>query len=67
MIDPDQCNQDVFKNGTVLGIFACTKEVANRLCERLTKETGYAYDWHYVAGRVVIKTLDPEPVLDQSA
>jgi hypothetical protein len=61
MTDPNACDQEVFTRGVSLGLYVMSKEAAETLCSTLTAKTGFRYDWHYVAGRVHIKTLDPCP------
>ena len=64
--DPDSCNMKVFKEGTFLGVLDPTqwpKDKANELVQEVTKETGQEVDWHYAAGRPVVKALgDAEKV-----
>lgn len=51
---PD-CDKDIFENGVSLGFFDMPKEEAEAACIRLTEETGFKHDWHYVGGRVHMK------------
>lgn len=60
MLDPDKCDPEVFKHGTSIGIFDMKKDEAQELCKKLTEEKGYKHDWHFAAGRVVIKALKPK-------
>ena len=56
----DKCDDEVYKNGTSLGLFNMTKAEAEEYCKKQTEEKGYKHDWHYVAGRVHIKALVPK-------
>ena len=56
-MDPDACDDDVYKNGVSLGLFDMPKKDVEDYCKKLTAETGNKHDWHYVAGRVHIKVL----------
>lgn len=61
---PD-CDEDVFKNGESMGFYDMPKDQAEAMCIRLTKETGFKHDWHYVGGRVHMKRAKtPTPVVD---
>ena len=57
----DKCDQEVFDRGELVGIFAMTKEQAEAYCTQESQKTGCKYDWHFAAGRVVIKALPPQP------
>lgn len=57
---PD-CNQDVFDNGTSVGLFVIPKETAEAICVGISAATGARVDWHYIAGRVHIKALPSQP------
>lgn len=63
-----ECNLDVYKHGESMGLYDMPKDEAEKLCERLTKETGRLHDWHYIGGRVHVKALPkdfkPETVSD---
>lgn len=53
----DECDDDVYRHGESMGLYAVSKGEAEALCIRLTKETGRQHDWHYIGGRVHIKAL----------
>ena len=53
----EKCDNDVFNNGISLGFFDMSKQEAEQFCIDKSKETGDQYDWHYFAGRVVVKYL----------
>lgn len=55
--NPEECNQDVFKDGTSLGFFDFTKQEAETYCVEQTQKTGHLHDWHYVGGRVHVKAM----------
>ena len=59
MIDDDKCSEEIYKYGESCGLRNdLTKQQANEFCEKLTNDSEeYAYDWHYIAGRVHIKRL----------
>lgn len=59
-INPDECDSEVYKRGTSVGLFAIPKEDANAICAGIAAATGARVDWHYIAGRVHIKAL-PAP------
>ena len=44
-----------------MGLFDMKKEQAEKYCEDETKRTGIKHDWHYVAGRVHVKSLLEPP------
>ena len=56
-INPEECNAEVYKHGTSVGLFAIPKEDANAICAGIAAATGARVDWHYIAGRVHIKAL----------
>lgn len=56
-INPDECDAEVYKRGTSVGLFAIPKEDANAICAGIAAATGARVDWHYIAGRVHIKAL----------
>lgn len=60
----EKCNDDVYKHGQIVGVYSMPKEEAEALCQRLTRETGRAHDWHYSGGRVVVKVL-PKDFYDE--
>lgn len=62
-MESNKCDEDVFKNGTSLGIFDMSKSEAEKFCADKTKETGIKHDWHYVMGRVHVKALYPTELL----
>lgn len=54
----NNCDENVFKYGEIVGVAGeWSKEEAEKWCVDKTRETGDWYDWHYVAGRAVIKML----------
>ena len=53
----EQCNADVYKYGESVGFVDMPKQEAEAHCQKLTAESDYTYDWHYVGGRVHIKRL----------
>lgn len=59
--NPDKCNADVFTHGVSMGVFGMTKQQAEAYCKAETARTGRLHDWHYVAGRVHVKTLIAQP------
>lgn len=56
-MDSDECDKDVYNDGKVLAIVDLPKNDANRITSQASKESGQRIDWHFVAGRVVIKVL----------
>lgn len=58
----EACDQDVYEHGTILGVFDMTKDQAEAYCIAETVRTGHPHDWHYFAGRVLVKVLLPENV-----
>lgn len=58
-MNPDFCDDEVYKNGVSLGFFDMPKKDADNYCKKLTEETGNKHDWHYSAGRVHVKVLIP--------
>jgi hypothetical protein len=57
-----RCDDDVYKYGTLVGIFDLTSDNAESYCESLTATTGNKHDWYRAAGRAVIKVLLPENI-----
>lgn len=55
----EQCDADVYKDGTSLGFYNLTKQQAEEHCIAETKRTGIKHDWHYVGGRVHVLALLP--------
>jgi hypothetical protein len=53
----ETCNDDVYKHGELIGMFDMLKRDAEKMCADLTSASGRLHDWHYFAGRVVIKAL----------
>jgi hypothetical protein len=67
MANTESCNDEVYKNGESVGLFDMPKAEAEAMCIRLTQETGFLHDWHYIGGRVHVKALyNPEPKLQES-
>lgn len=66
MADIEECNMDVYKYGNIVGVYDMPKDEAEALCVQMTKDTGRPHDWHYFAGRVVIKDL-PEGFVSPEA
>ncbi|WP_043004924.1 Lar family restriction alleviation protein [Comamonas testosteroni] len=60
-INPEECAQEVFKNGVSVGLFDIPKETANAICAGISSATSARVDWHYIAGRVHIKALAATP------
>ena len=60
-MNPNSCNEDIFRNGISLGLFDMTKEQAEAYCKAQTETTGVQHDWHYIAGRVHVKCARTEP------
>lgn len=57
-MNPEKMNEDIYKNGELVGVYDMPKEEAEKFCERLTTESKtHNFDWHYFGGRVVVKTL----------
>lgn len=53
--DPLKCDKEVFEHGEFVGVFACSKEEAEKMCEALTNETNIFHDWYFFfGGRVVL-------------
>lgn len=53
----DECDPQVYKTGTSVGLFAISKDDANAICAGIAAATAARVDWHYIAGRVHIKAL----------
>lgn len=56
----DRCNPIVFKEGEFVCFLDVSKEEANEYCRNLWEDpkNNYAYDWHYVGGKVRVIRLD---------
>lgn len=59
------CEQDVYVNGTPLGVFHFSKEEAEIITQFIQSSTKCPCDWHYVGGRVVIKFI-PKIVISKA-
>lgn len=58
--DPDKCDPDVFAFGTTLAMVAGKKAEVDQAADEVRKQfKGWTVDWHYVAGRGVIKGISP--------
>ena len=52
-----KCDQEVYDNGSPLAVIDAPKEKAEEICQLATLLSGQEIDWHYFAGRVVIKCV----------
>lgn len=60
-----ECERDVYKHGTVVGIIAAPSAVVEAVVREAASQSGQRMDWHYVGGRGVVKTLgDPKAAYD---
>lgn len=55
------CDREVFQNGKVVVVCAHGKDVAESAC-RVLRHEGWRVDWHFVRGRVHVKSLDDDLV-----
>lgn len=54
----EPCNIYIYNHGTVHGVYDKSKEDAEDFCNNLNdSDPDNVYDWHYVGGRAVVKTL----------
>ncbi len=53
---PVQCNEEIFKNGQVVAVYSAGMIAMEGLVKEANR-TGPEMDWHYVAGRAIVKTL----------
>ena len=52
------CDEDIYKNGDIVGVIDGTRSgIVEGLVYEASRESGIKMDWHYVAGRAVVKTL----------
>lgn len=58
MANMGRCDQEIYENGEFVGILVNVQGAENieREVQRVA-QLGFRVDWHYVAGRGVIKTL----------
>ena len=61
-MNEEKCDQNVLDFGEIVSMADLSKEAAESLCKKLTDRTGRKHDWHFTAGRVVIKAI-PENLL----
>jgi hypothetical protein len=54
------CDQDVFKNGSVVAILDARTVVAEAIVESVRLHKGFSLDWHYAGGRAIFKTLESD-------
>lgn len=61
------CDNEVYKKGSVFEILDVSKEKANEYCIKLSiEDPSYKYDWHYDKGRVIIKRLKSECIMNNT-
>lgn len=59
MSDPDRCNQEIYEKGKVvlvIGDWFSAKEVEAFVCA-VADQSGQPVDWHYFAGRAIVRAL----------
>lgn len=58
-IESDKMNTQIFEKGISMGFFDMTKEQANEWVKNHNQDPQniYAYDWHYIGGRIHVKRL----------
>lgn len=55
---PPPCDQDVYRKGEVVCIAAnVPTAIMERACKDVSHALGQPVDWHYAAGRAVVKTI----------
>lgn len=58
-----RCDKIIFEHGKLHAVISpdqCNSAEADELCAGLRNEHGKIYDWHRVAGRIVIKCMSEE-------
>lgn len=55
LADTDRCDAEVYAGNAVAVATGLSKHECELLCSRLRRRTKQRVDWHYVAGRPVIK------------
>jgi len=60
-LSPDECDPEIYRDGTAAAILPIDKETAQYLCRELNASTGWRWDWNFAAGRVVLRFLRPAP------
>ncbi len=55
MRDPKRCDDDIYRNGEVVGIYPISVAEAEKMADRLTNETGIDHDFNSAAGRIVMR------------
>jgi hypothetical protein len=58
-LDPEKCDPDIYRVGVSMGPFIMERRTADALVLCLRAETGWAWDWNFAAGRVVLRYLKP--------
>jgi hypothetical protein len=58
-LDPENCDPDIYRVGVSMGPFIMERRTADALVLCLRAETGWAWDWNFAAGRVVLRYLKP--------
>lgn len=62
--DPAPCDQEIYKNGNVVGWLDGGKLAVQGLVDEANRWAEAKMDWHYAGGRAVVKTLgDPSDAL----
>lgn len=53
----EQCEQDIYENGNIVGVYDGRSEDMERFVVNASKQCGIKMDWHYCGGRAVVKTM----------
>jgi hypothetical protein len=55
--DPDKMNEKIYLKGECVAIVAGSKVAIDAFVQRLGTDSGQPVDWHYAAGRGVVKAI----------
>lgn len=53
----EQCDEEIYKNGTGVVVLEGRSKVVEAIVQTASMQSGIKMDWHYVAGRAMVKTL----------
>lgn len=63
-----KCDQEVYEHGkTIAVVVDAHSEVVEAWCQRVAKDSGQKVDWHYMAGRAVVRALGDLEAVDNAA
>jgi hypothetical protein len=55
--DREKCDREVYEKGEAIFVFAAPSRIAEPWVQRVARVSGQRVDWHYIAGRAVVRCL----------